>query len=148
LKNHLSTILGQDGVPLSCVIRDTEAPDHELEDEVDCDFEQLTVDCAPLTGAIFSADAKTAHQLIHGFVQGETAEVWTRTTANRKNGRLDFQALQVHHEGEGDKQIRLEEAEQLRKSLMCKNERALSFDKFLKHAENVPRILRCWRGMS
>jgi hypothetical protein len=137
LKNYLSTILGQDGVPLSYVIRDNEAPDYELEDEVDCDFEQLTIDCAPLTGTIFSADAKTVHQLIHGFIQGETAEVWTRTTANKKNGRLDFRALQAHYEGEGNKQIRLEEAEQLRKTLMYKNERVLSFDKFLTSMQKM-----------
>ena len=49
LRNYLSTILGQDGVPLSYIIRDQEAPDYELEDEVGCDYEQLTVDCAPLS---------------------------------------------------------------------------------------------------
>ncbi len=137
LKNYLSTILGQDGVPLSYIIREEAAPDYELENEIDCDYEQLTVDCAPLTGTIFSADAKTVHQLIHGFIQGETAEVWTRSTANRKNGRLDFQALQAHYEGEGNKQIRLDEAEQLRRSLMYKNERVLSFDKFLTSMQRM-----------
>jgi hypothetical protein len=137
LKNYLSTILGQDGVPLSYVIRELEAPDYELEDEVDCDFEQLTVDCAPLTGTIFSADAKVVHQLIHGFVQGETAEVWITPTARRKNGRLDFQALQAHYEGEGNKQIRLDEAEQLRRNLTYKNERVLSFDKFLTSMQRM-----------
>ncbi len=71
---------------MSYIIREEDAPDYELENEIDCDYEQLTVDCAPLTGTIFSADAKTVHQLTHGFIQGETAEVWTRSTANRKNG--------------------------------------------------------------
>jgi Mg2+ and Co2+ transporter CorA len=137
LKNYLSTILGQDGVPLNYVIRDEEAPDYELEHEIDCDFEQLAVDCAPLTGTIFGADAKTVHQLIHGFIQGETAEIWTRSNARRKNGRLDFQALQAHFEGEGNKQIRLDEAEQLRRNLMHKNERVLSFDKFLTSMQRM-----------
>jgi hypothetical protein len=137
LKNYLSTILGQDGVPLSYVIRDNQAPDYELENEIDCDYEQLTVDCAPLTGTTFSADTKTVHQLIHGFIQGETAEVWARPTAGRKSGRLDYRALQAHYEGEGNKQIRLEEAEQLRKSLMYKNERVLSFDKFLTSMQKM-----------
>jgi hypothetical protein len=137
LKNYLSTILGQDGVPLSYIIRDEEAPDYELEHEIFCDYEQLTVDCAPLSGTIFSADAKTVHQLIHGFIQGETAETWTRRTANRKNGRLDYQALKAHYEGEGNKQIRLDEAEQLRKSLMYKNERVLSFEKFLTSMQKM-----------
>jgi hypothetical protein len=49
LKNYLSTILGQDGVPLSYVIRENEDPDYEDEGDDNYNFEQLSIKCAPLS---------------------------------------------------------------------------------------------------
>lgn len=131
LKNYLSTIQGQNGVPLSYIIRDNALPDYALEDELDFDFEQLTIDCAPLTGLVFKTDARKVHQLIHGFVQGEIAETWIKPTERRQNGRIDFQALHAHYGGEGNKSVRIKEAEVLRTTLTYKNERTVSFEKFL-----------------
>jgi hypothetical protein len=109
---YLSTILGQEGVPLSCVIRENNDPDYEDEDEdkEDFDFEQLSIKCTPLVGVFYKADARKVHQLIHGFVQGETAETWIKPTEKRQNGRLDFKALQAHYGGEGNKSVRIKEA--------------------------------------
>ena len=131
LRNYLSTIHGQDGVPLSYVIRDEDDPDYAIEAEDDYDFEQLSIHCAPLTGLVFKTDARKVHQLIHGFVQGETAETWIKPKEKRQNGRLDFQALQAHYGGEGNKSVRIKEAEVLRTNLSYKNERTMSFEKFL-----------------
>jgi hypothetical protein len=72
--NYLSTILGQDGVPLSYLIRENDEPDYDDEDEEDFDFKQLSIKCAPLVGVFYKTDARKVHQLIHGFVQGETSE--------------------------------------------------------------------------
>ena len=58
LKNYLSAILGQDGVPLSCVICDEVEPDCDLEQEDNCDFEQLRINCAPLSGLFFETDPR------------------------------------------------------------------------------------------
>jgi hypothetical protein len=69
--------------------------------------------------------------LIHGFVQNETAETWIKPTEKRQNGRVDFLALQAHYGGEGNKAVRIEEAEVLRNNLTYRNERVLSFEKFL-----------------
>ena len=131
LKNYLSTILGQDGVPLSYVIRENEQPDYDLESQADYDFESLAIDCAPLTGLVFKTDARKVHQLIHGFVQGETSETWIKPREKRQNGRLDYQALLAHYGGEGNKSVRIKEAESLRTTLIYKNERVMSFEKFL-----------------
>jgi hypothetical protein len=131
LKNYLSTIQGQDGVPLSYVIRDEDAPDYTIESLPDYDFEQLCIDCAPLTGQVFKTDARKVHQLIHGFVQGETAETWIKPTRNSRNGRIDFKALEAHFGGEGNKSVRIQEAEVLRSNLTYKSERTMSFEKFL-----------------
>jgi len=131
LRNYLSTILGQDGVPLSYVIREESEPDYTIEEEPGFDFEQLCINCAPLTGLVFQTDARKVHQLIHGFVQAEIAETWIKPKERRKNGRIDFFALQAHYGGEGNKSVRIKEAEVLRTNLSYKNERAMSFEKFL-----------------
>jgi hypothetical protein len=133
LTSYLSTILGQDGVPLSYVICENDEPDYDDEDEED--FHQLSIKCAPLVGVFYKTYAREVHQLIHGFVQGETAETWIKPKEKRQNGRLDFKALQAHYGGEGNKSVRIKEAEVLRNSLHCNNERAMSFEKFLTNMQ-------------
>jgi hypothetical protein len=129
LNNFLSTILGQDGVPLNYCIRDNEEADYS--DEDNGNFEQLSIKCTPLTGLVFDADALKVHQLVQGFVQGETAETWVKPHERRKNGRVDVASLTAHYGGEGNKMVLIQEAETLRKNLTYKNERSMSFEKFL-----------------
>ena len=137
LTNYLSTILGQDRVPLSYIVRENDEPDYEDEDEEDYDFEQLTIKCAPLKGIVFKTDARKVHQMIHGLVQGEIAEAWIKPLQKKQNGRLDLKALMAHYGGEGNKTVRIKEAEALRASLHYKNERAMPFDKFLTNMQNM-----------
>ena len=75
LKNYLSTIIGQDGVPFSYVIRESAAPYYTIELQPDYNFERLLINCVPLTGITYKIDVSKMHQLIHGFVQGEIAEI-------------------------------------------------------------------------
>ncbi len=137
LNNYLSTMLGHEGVPLNYIIRTNEQPDCALENQADCDFEQLAVNCAPLTGQVFKTDAHRVHQLIHGFVQNESAETWIKPRERRRNGRLDYQALLAHHGGEGNQSARIKEAENLRKTFIYKNERAMSLEKFLTNMQSM-----------
>jgi hypothetical protein len=135
--NHLSTQLGHDGVPLSYVARDNVEPDYEEEDEEDSDFEKLCIATAPLTGLVFKTDARKVHQLIHSFVQGEAAETWIKPIAKRQNGRITYFALKAHYGGEGNKSVRISEAEGLRTTLIYRNERQMSFDKFLTSMQTM-----------
>jgi hypothetical protein len=76
---------------LSYIIREDDAPDYELEAEPDYNFEQLTINCdAPLIGVVFKTDARKVHQLIHGFVQGETAEVWVKKLKESRMSNLIY----------------------------------------------------------
>ncbi len=113
MDNYLSTIQGQDGVPLSYIIRDNNEPDYEEEEEEDVNFEKLCVAAAPLEGAIFKNDACKVHQMIHEFVQGDTAETWIKPTAKKQNGRTSYMALKAHYGGKGNKSVRITEAEAL-----------------------------------
>jgi hypothetical protein len=129
LGNYLSTMQGVSGIPLSYIIREQEAPDYS--NEADDDFEQLTIDCAPLIGLVFKTDTRKVHQLIHALVQSEIAETWVTPKQKKQDGRIDTQALRDHYGGEGNKTVRIKEAENLRKNLQYKNERTMAFEKFL-----------------
>jgi hypothetical protein len=135
LENYLSTFLGQAGVPLSYIIRANQAPYHALELENDFDFQQLTVNAAPLSGAVFKTDARRVRQLIHGFVQGEIAETWIKPKEKKQDDRIDFLALQVHYGGDGSNSVRIQEAEVLHHNLIYRNERTMAFDKFLTNMQ-------------
>ena len=95
------TIIGQYGVTLGYVIRESAAPDYTIELQPDYDFEQLSINCAPLTGLTYKIDSSKLHQPIHGFVQGETAETWINPKERNQDGLLDYLALLDHYGGEG-----------------------------------------------
>jgi hypothetical protein len=108
-----------------------------LENEPDCDFEQFSIDCAPVEGLVYKTDSRKVHQLIHGFVQGEVAETWIKPKEKKQDERLDYKALEAHYGGEGNKAVRVQEAEVHRTALHCKSERTMSFDKFHANMQSV-----------
>ena len=63
LENYLSTIPGQNGVPLLYVIRMDDAPDYNP-DPAYSNFVDRSIGCAPLTGAAYTNDRRKVHQLL------------------------------------------------------------------------------------
>ena len=70
--NYLSMIPGVYGVPLSYDVRENQAPDHTR--DVEGDFTEEIIACAPLNGPKFRADAHKVHQLLKNFLMAESAE--------------------------------------------------------------------------
>ena len=83
--NYLSTIPGVRGVPLSYVIRENDAPDHEM--DFGNDFTACSIASAPLDDASFRADARKVHQLLMNFLVAGSAEQWIKDLTTRVNGR-------------------------------------------------------------
>ena len=65
---------GTDPPPLSYVTRENPYPKYDGEDYEDYYFEQLYINCATLSGVVYKTDTRKVHQVIHGFLQGETSE--------------------------------------------------------------------------
>ena len=107
LNNYLSIIIFQDRVPLIYVIRECAAPDYAIELQSNYDFEQLSINCVPLAGLTYKTYSRKLHKLIHGFLQGETAETWINPKDRKQDGRLEYLALLAHYGGEGNKAVRL-----------------------------------------
>jgi hypothetical protein len=132
--NYLSTLPGVNGVPLSYVVREKEAPDTDVEYG---SFNEQAVACAPLTGPTFQADSRKVHQLLKSFLQTETAEQWIQPLARRQSGREDMKALRSHYSGEGNTTRRIADAERARDSLHYKNEKSMPFSSFLDSLQRM-----------
>ena len=131
LNTYLSNILGQARVPLSYVVRESEAPDYTIESQPHYDFYQFSINFVPLTGLTYKTDASKLHQLIHGFVKGETPKTWINPKEKKQDVRLDYLSLLSHYGIEGNKAGRTKEAEALWTSLIYNNEISMSSEKFL-----------------
>jgi hypothetical protein len=137
--NYLSTIPGSTGVPLSYIVREVDEP---IDAEDDTDYLSMLVSRAPLTGVAFIADRRQVHQLLTGKVLGEQAEEWIRDDKTKQNGRIDFNNLRLHFEGEGNVSRRITQAENLHKTLYYKQERTMKFTVFLSRMQTMFQIYK------
>lgn len=133
-ENYLSVIPGVNGVPLSYVIREVEAPLAGMMYET---HNERLINRAPLVGNYFVADTRRVHTLLAGFIQGEASENWIRSIAKFQDGRRDFIALRRHYAGEGNATRRIADAKRIQTSLHYKTERALPFGKFLDSLQKM-----------
>ena len=67
----------------------------------------------PLTSLTYKTDARKVHQLIDGFVQGETSETWIKPKENRQYVQIYYLALLARYGGKGNKAVRIKETEAL-----------------------------------
>ena len=91
----------------------------------------------PLVGLTYKKYARKVHQIIHGFVQGETAETWINPKYRKQYVQLDYLALLSHYGVEGNKVVRIKQSELLRTSLIYKNDGAMSLEKFLTNMQTI-----------
>ena len=138
--NYLSMIPGVRGVPISYVIRENDAPDHET--DFGNDFTARSIACAPLDDASFRANARKVHQLLMNFLVAELAEQWIKDLTPLVNGRRDMEALCNHYGGEGNKSRRIATAEKLRESLNYKSECSLPFSTSLDRMQKMFNIFK------
>ena len=98
------------------------APDYAIESQPDYNFEQFSINFVPLTGLTYNKYSRKVHQLIHGFVKGETAETCIKPKDRKQDGRLEYLSLLAHYGGEVNKSERIKEAEALPTSRIYNND--------------------------
>ena len=89
------------------------------------------------TRLIYKIDVRKLYQIIHGFVKNETSETWINPKESKQDGRLDYIALLAHYWGKSNKTVQIKEVEALTTSLVYKNDRAMSFKKFLTNMQKM-----------
>ncbi len=136
--NYCQTHLGANGIPLSYVIRENDAPD--LAGGPFPDFLAQTVACAPLTGEYYEADKRSVFQMIVSFTTGQPSGDWVKDTMRHQDGRRSMRALRDHFAGEGNATRNMAEAERLYDSLHYKSERSMAFETFLTNCKKMFNI--------
>lgn len=96
--NFLRTQPGRNGVPLSYIVRDNDAPIVQLNEQFFDDY----VNQAPLQGEVCASDASEVHIYIVSFItENLTAENKILPFQAQKDDRANFQTLKEHYEGVG-----------------------------------------------
>ena len=83
--NYAQAQLGSNGVPLSYVIRENDAPDTAPVEPFP-DFISQTIACALLDGEYFEANKRTVFNMIVSFTTGKPSADWIKTTLRYSNG--------------------------------------------------------------
>ena len=135
--NYLSTLIGMNGIPLSYVIRENDAPDRT---GPHTSFTEECIACAPLTGVAYESDCSSVHQSLVSFTTGKPSEHWIKSMQRFKDGRRSMIALRNHFSGEGNATRRIAEADRIKETLHYRNERALTFETFLTKCEKMYNI--------
>ena len=128
------------GGPLSYVVRENAAPDHET--DFGNDFVARSIACVPLYDASFGADARKVHQLLMNFRGSESAEQWIKDLPPSVNGRRDMGALHNYYGVEGNASRRIAMSEKLHDSLYYKSERSLPFSTFFDRMQKMFNIFK------
>ena len=97
--NFLKHIPGYNGIPLSYVVRENDAPDLVTPR---ANVIEEYIYQSPLAGKAFEIDASEVHTYLIKLIEGNpTAESKIQTYLNENNGRTDFLTLVEYYEGVG-----------------------------------------------
>ena len=74
--NYLSTLISMNGIPLSYVIRENDAPDRTT---THANFTEECIACAPLNGIGYQSDRSAVHQALLSFTTRQPSEKWIKS---------------------------------------------------------------------
>ena len=121
LVNFLYQIPGRDGVPLSYIVRDNEAPDRTT---IRPNFLDIYVHNAPLYGEAYDLDTIRVANIIQSLIIGNTqAETKVQTITGTPDGRAMFKALDEYYLGVGVFALEMTAAEKILDTLHYSGER-------------------------
>ena len=135
---------GSKGVPLLHVIRTVPASTFPVVPAggVAPAWEELATGAAPLSGLDYDADRKTVHLFLSNDISEDSdAHAHIHPLVSRNDGRLDWQALCERCENAATIQARVNQANKTWEMLVCKNERAMTFEAFSK---KLTKALQCF----
>ena len=69
--------------------------------------------CMLFDGLTYKKYSRKVHQLIHGFLQGDTVDTWMKLKDRRYDVKLDYLALLGHYGCKGNKAVWIKESEAL-----------------------------------
>jgi hypothetical protein len=100
--------------------------------------EQLVINNAPLTGAVFRNDSQRVLTLLRSLTTGTDAENWMQGITC---GRAAMQALQAHYDGDAEAEKRKQAAKSDLQALYYRHEAAFSFEKYINRLKKCFDVL-------
>jgi hypothetical protein len=100
--------------------------------------DQLIINNASLTGAVFRNDSQRVLTLLRSLTTGTDAENWMHGI---NCGRLAMEALQAHYDGDAEAEKRKQAAKSDLQSLFYRHEAAFSFEKYINRMKKCFDVL-------
>ena len=127
MESTLCQIIGVRGVPLSYVIRESDASTFDTT----VTYEEAVTEAMSLTGVEFTHDARTIHKIVLKNIHEDSdAYTYVKTLIRHRDGRRDIKALRTRYSSGATRQTTINKARSDLKPLPYKNERSFSFKKF------------------
>ena len=127
LESALNVIVGSQGVPIICVIREEETPQFDPT----VPFEDAIIQAVAVDNAQFKVDACTVHQIIlNNFDENSDACTCIKPPLCHHDGRRDILALCDRHSNDATKQAMIDAAKATLETPHHKNERSFTFERF------------------
>ena len=138
-------IVGEQGIPLSYVIRENNTPD-QTEQET---WEEKEVLAVPLTGRLYKQDSLTVHNIIlRNIADVSYAFTYVKPYIKKDNVRTDIEALRSRYKNVVMQEQYVSEANCTIDTIQYRNERATTFEKFvIKFVKAFNELGKQDRGM-
>ena len=119
LESNLKIIVGAQGIPLSYIIRENDAPDQTERNT----WEEKAVLAVPLTGRLYKQDNLTVHNIIlHNISDASYAFTYVKPYIKKDNGRTDIKALRSRYENIAMQEQYVREAKLTIETIQYRNE--------------------------
>ena len=138
-------IVGAQGIPLSYVIRENNAPD-----QTECDtWEENAVLEVPLTERLYKQYNLTVHNIIlHNIADASDAFTYVNSYIKKDDGRTEIKALHSSYENVAMQEQYVSKANRTIESIQYRNERAMMFKFFVRNLfKAVNKLEKRGRGM-
>ena len=145
LEINLNIIVGAQGIPLSHVIRENNAPDQTERNT----WEEKAVLSFPLARRLYNQDNLMVHNIILRKIS-DISETFTyvKTYIKKYNCRTDIKALRSRDENVVMQEKYVSRAKNTIENIKYRKERAMTFKKFVsKLVKAVDELEKLYRGM-
>ena len=145
LESKLKIIVGAQGIPLSYVIRENDAPDQKERNT----WEEKSVLAVSITGRIYKQDNLMLHNIIlRNIADTSDAFTYVKPYIKKDDGRTDIKVLRSRHENVAMKEQCVSEANRTIETIQYRNERSMTLEKFVnKIVKAIDELEKRGRGM-
>ena len=129
LESKLKMVVGAQGIPLSYLIRENDAPNQTERNT----WEENAVCAVPLTWILYNQDNLTVHNIVlRNIADSSHAFTYVKLYIKKDNGITDIKALRSRYENVAMQEQYVSEAKCTIETIQYRNEISMTFEKFVR----------------